>query len=195
MVKSRSAWSNIITRMRIPVRSAPPVNTAFRYKGYQVEITGDPSAPTITAGGKDYTPFYKGSDLSPEMWIIGNIDAQSRSVLEFKARDQEMANAAKGWKPEAVSSSSGQKRPARLVLSSFFLGWYVGLPILFFTVWWPQIMSVLYEMKIHADYRTWGTLTSNASMLGLATIGAWMFLPLIFVRVMQARYRSNKVPK
>src|SRR5260370_27171187 len=21
--------------------------------------------------GKDYTPFYKGSDLSPEMWIIG----------------------------------------------------------------------------------------------------------------------------
>jgi hypothetical protein len=87
MVKSRSAWSNIITRMRIPVRSASPVNIAFQYKGYQVEITGDPSAPTITAGGKDYTPFYKGSDLSPEMWIIGHIDAQARSMLEFKLRD------------------------------------------------------------------------------------------------------------
>ncbi len=48
---------------------------------------GDPSAPTITADGKDYTPFYKGSDLSPEMWIIGHIDAQARSRLEFKLRD------------------------------------------------------------------------------------------------------------
>jgi hypothetical protein len=73
--------------MQIPVRSAAPVITGFQYKGYQVEITGDPSAPTIMAGGKDYTTFYKGSDLSPEMWIIGHIDAQARSMLESKLRD------------------------------------------------------------------------------------------------------------
>jgi len=72
------------------------MKTAFRYKGHRVEITGDPSAPTITADGKDYTPFYKGSDLSPEMWIIGQIDAQARSRLEFnlgdlKIREEERA--------------------------------------------------------------------------------------------------------
>ena len=63
------------------------MNTAFQYKGHRVEIMGDPSAPTITADGKDYTPFYKGSDLSPEMWIIGHIDAQARSRLEVELRD------------------------------------------------------------------------------------------------------------
>ena len=75
--------------MRIPVRSAAPVNTGFQYKGYQVEITGDPSAPTITVDGKDYTPFYKGSDLSPEMWIIGYIDAQAHSRLGVQVKRPE----------------------------------------------------------------------------------------------------------
>ena len=73
--------------MQIPRHPRPSMNTAFQYKGHRVEIMGDPSAPTITADGKDYTPFYKGSDLSPEMWIIGHIDAQARSRLEFKLRD------------------------------------------------------------------------------------------------------------
>jgi hypothetical protein len=62
------------------------MTTAFRYKGYRVEIMGDPSAPTIMADGKDYTPIYKGSDLSPEMWIIGQIDAQARSREEERAK-------------------------------------------------------------------------------------------------------------
>jgi hypothetical protein len=74
-LKSCSSRSNIITRMQSP-RHPQPVNTAFQYKGHRVEIMGDPSAPTITVDGKDYTPFYKGSDLSPEMWIIGRINAQ-----------------------------------------------------------------------------------------------------------------------
>ena len=62
--------------MQIP-RHSRPVDIAFQYKGHRVKIIGDPSAPTITVDGKDYTPFYKGSDLSPEMWIIGHIDAQA----------------------------------------------------------------------------------------------------------------------
>lgn len=75
-LKSWSSRSNIITRMQ-SLRHPQPVNTAFQYKGHRVEIMGEPSAPTITVDGKDYTPFYKGSDLSPEMWIIGHIDAQA----------------------------------------------------------------------------------------------------------------------
>ena len=75
------------------------MNTAFQYKGHRVEIMGDPSAPTITADGKDYTPFYKGSDLSPEMWIIGHIDAQARSRLEFELRDLKIREEERAKRP------------------------------------------------------------------------------------------------
>ena len=75
-LKSCSSRSNIITRMQISRRSRP-LDIAFQYKGHRVEIMCDPSAPTIAVDGKDYTPFYKGSDLSPEIWIIGHIDAQA----------------------------------------------------------------------------------------------------------------------
>ncbi len=88
MVKSRSSRSNIITRMQIP-RHPRPMKTAFRYRGHRVEIMGDPSAPTITVDGKDYTPFYKGSDLSPEMWIIGHIDTQAHSTNRVQVKRPE----------------------------------------------------------------------------------------------------------
>jgi hypothetical protein len=65
------------------------MNTAFQYKGYRVEIMGDPSAPTIKVDGKDHTPFYKGSDLSPEMWIIGYIDAQAHSTTRVQVKRPE----------------------------------------------------------------------------------------------------------
>jgi hypothetical protein len=88
MVKSRSSRSNIITRMQIP-RHPRPIKTAFQYRGHRVEIMGDPSAPTITVDGKDYTPFYKGSDLSPEMWIIGHIDTQAHSTTRVQVKRPE----------------------------------------------------------------------------------------------------------
>jgi hypothetical protein len=51
------------------------------------------------AGGKDYTTFYKGSDLSPEMWIIGHIDAQARSRVEFKLRDLKIREEERAKRP------------------------------------------------------------------------------------------------
>jgi hypothetical protein len=46
----------IITRIRVP-RSSTAVNTQFEYKGHQVEIMGDPSAPTIAVDGLGLDPL------------------------------------------------------------------------------------------------------------------------------------------
>jgi hypothetical protein len=83
------------------------MNTSFQYKGHRVEITGDRSALTITVDGKDYTPFYKGSDLSPEMWIIGHIDAQAHfNDSEFKLRDLKIREEERAKRPRTALSAS-----------------------------------------------------------------------------------------
>jgi hypothetical protein len=116
------------------------VSTTFQYKGYQVEIDGDPSAPlSIMVDGKDYTPLWNGSDSEwcAATWIKGHLDAQLRSRSEFQMRDQEMANAAHGWKPEAIRDSGQTVLSARskqVLVRIAYCCWYIGSPVLWLMI-------------------------------------------------------------
>src|SRR6266481_5321618 len=57
---------------------------------------------TIKVDGGDYTPLWDGIE-PPEAWIKGHLEAQLRSRLEFKMRNQELTNKATGWEPKLVS--------------------------------------------------------------------------------------------
>ena len=166
------------------------MNAQFEYKGHQVEITGDPSTPTITLDGKDYTPLWNGGQ-SPEAFIKGHIDGQLRSKLEFQIRDQEIANKAKGWKPQAVN---GQRSPARLVLSSFFLAWYLGLPIIFFIVWWPQSVAMMVGMLQygHMDFKVWSEMMAQLPTMVFIGVVLWVFGGPVLVRLIQSCYKAAK---
>jgi hypothetical protein len=108
MVKSRSAWSNIITRIRIPGDPRPPVSTTFQYKGRTVEITDDPSNKydlpvKITIDGQDRTGvwFLCGDDheIGPEGFAIRLIDMESsikhgQAAIEAKQAKMNTADAA-----------------------------------------------------------------------------------------------------
>jgi len=165
-----------------------PVKTAFQYKGYQVEITGDPSAPTITAGGKDYTPFYKGSDLSPEMWIIGHIDSQLPSRLEFRLRDQALANAANGWKAEENLSGRVQTvlsaTNKQVLVRIAYCCWYIGSPVLAFA-----FLPHVFEIVRDGDYALYTTLNTDLSrfLSGCIMLATWIYTPLIVRKLLTGR--------
>jgi hypothetical protein len=95
-----------LTKEMHTVKKAEEVKVQFEYKGHQVEITGDQSAPfAIMVDGEDYTPLWNSSDSEwcAATWIKGHLEAQLRSKPEFKIRSVEEVNKTKGWKPEAVS--------------------------------------------------------------------------------------------
>ena len=89
-------------------KDADEAKTQFEYKGCQVEITDD----LILLDGKDYTPFYKGSNEPPEAWIKGHIDAQARSRLEFQIRDIELKN--KAERAETAKKAEEKERTKAL---------------------------------------------------------------------------------
>jgi hypothetical protein len=65
----------------------------FKYRGHQVEITGEErDAVTIEVDGEDFTPFWEGREPA-EIWIKRHLDTQSqRSRMEISnavAKDQE----------------------------------------------------------------------------------------------------------
>jgi hypothetical protein len=113
-----------------------------------------------------------------------------RSKLEFKIREQEIANKAIGWKP--AISGSGQASPACLVLSAFFLGWYLGVPVLFFAVWWPQTVEMMAGMKSYIAYNTWSEMMSRLPTMAFIAVVLWLFGAPILIRMIQACYKAAK---
>jgi hypothetical protein len=96
------------------VKKAEARKTQFEYKGHQVEILGDPDAPSlITVNGKDRMAFWNPDNANcAATQVKSHLDAQLRSELEFKIRDLSAKANAAG--PDKKAEADGENAIASI---------------------------------------------------------------------------------